>query len=124
MRPAMCLIGFVEAHEFPRMTVLLITALRAAETLTAFHRQRVETAAAGEDRVYHIGMARQCADDAERITREILGSGLTVENQATEMRRRDLEKAHRIIDRHHYARHGHAARRCCAGQGGDGAGYC
>jgi hypothetical protein len=81
------------------MTVLLITALRAAETLAAFHRQRIENATVG-DRVHHMGVARWCAEDADRITREILAAGLTVEDQATEMRRRDLEKAHRIIDRH------------------------
>jgi hypothetical protein len=50
-----------------------------------------------------------CAEDAERITRDILGTGVTVENQATEMRRRDLEKAHRIIDRHPIM-HGMACR--------------
>jgi hypothetical protein len=45
-------------------------------------------------------MACRCAADAERTTREILGTGLTVENQATAVRRRDPEKAHRITDRH------------------------
>jgi hypothetical protein len=81
------------------MTVLLITALRAAETLAAFHRQCVENTAAG-DQVHHTDMVHWCAEDADRITRMILAAGSTVEDQATDMRRRDLEKAHRIIDRH------------------------
>jgi hypothetical protein len=81
------------------MTVLLVTALRAAETLAAFHRQCVENNA-GEARAYHEVTARRCAEDAERITREILATGVTVENQATAMRRRDLEAAQKIIDRH------------------------
>jgi hypothetical protein len=81
------------------MTVLLITALRAAETLVNFHRQCIENAA-GEARAYHEVTARRCAVDAERITREILVTGVTVENQATAMGRRDLETAQGIIDRH------------------------
>ena len=55
---------------------------------------------AGEALAYHKDMARCCAEDSERITRGILATGVTVENQATAMRRRDLETAHRIIDRH------------------------
>jgi hypothetical protein len=39
------------------MTVMLITALRAAEALAAFHRQRAANAA-GAAWVYHMDMAR------------------------------------------------------------------
>jgi hypothetical protein len=46
------------------MTVLLITALQAAETLAAFHRQCVANTAS-EARSYHEDMARRCAEDAE-----------------------------------------------------------
>ncbi len=49
------------------MTVMLITALRAAETFAAFHRQRVGNTA-GEARSYHEDMVRRCAEDAERIS--------------------------------------------------------
>jgi hypothetical protein len=78
---------------------MLVTALRAAETLVNFHRQRIENTA-GEARAYHEVTARRCAEDAERITREILATGVMVENQATAMGRRDLEAAQKIIDRH------------------------
>ena len=81
------------------MTVMLITALRAAETLAAFHRQCVENAA-GEARAYHEVAARRCAEAAERITREILATGETVENQVDAARLRDLETALKIIERH------------------------
>jgi hypothetical protein len=81
------------------MTVMLITARRAAEMLAAFHRQRVDNTAA-EARAYHKDMARRCAEDAERITRGILTAGVTVENQASAARRRDLDTAQKIIDRH------------------------
>jgi hypothetical protein len=45
-------------------------------------------------------LARRCAEDAERITRASLASGVTVENQASAVRRRDLDTAQKIIDRH------------------------
>jgi hypothetical protein len=61
------------------MTVMLTTALRAAETLAAFHRQCIENTA-GEARAYHEAMARRCTADAERITCGILATGVTVEN--------------------------------------------
>jgi hypothetical protein len=81
------------------LTVMLVTALRAAETLVNFHRQCIENTA-GEARAYHEVTARRRAEDAERITREILATGVTVENQTTAMGRRDLETAQGIIDRH------------------------
>jgi hypothetical protein len=81
------------------MTVMLATALKAAETLAVFHRQRAKSTA-GEARAYHGDMAERCADDADRIIRAILASGVTVENQAAAMRRRDLDAAHKIIVRH------------------------
>jgi hypothetical protein len=65
----------------------------------AFHRQHVESTA-GEDQRHHMEMARRCAGDAERITRAILASGVTIENQAAAMRRRDLDAAQKIIQRH------------------------
>jgi hypothetical protein len=81
------------------MTVLLITALRAAETLATYHRQRAAYSA-GEAWAYHQDMARRCAEDAGSITRGIVAAGLTVENQATVVRSRDMATAQRIIDRH------------------------
>jgi hypothetical protein len=81
------------------MSVMLITALRAAETLAAFHLQRAGKAA-GEELADHLDRAQRCTDDVERITSEILAGGLSVENQAAAMRRRDLEAAYKIIDRH------------------------
>jgi ureidoglycolate hydrolase len=81
------------------MTIMLITALRAAETLAAFHRQRVESTA-GEARAYHEVAARRCAEAGERITCEILATGETAENQVDAARRRDLETALKIIERH------------------------
>jgi hypothetical protein len=81
------------------MTMTLLTALRAAETLAAFHRERAENTAAPA-RSFHEDMAWRCADDAKRITRAILAGGVTVENQAAAMRRRDLDTAHKIISRH------------------------
>jgi hypothetical protein len=85
------------------MTVQLIVALPAAETLAAFHRQR----AAAEARAYHEDMARRLAEDAAAITRAIEAAGVTVDNQADAIRRRDLEIARRIIDRRPIM-HGHA----------------
>jgi hypothetical protein len=81
------------------MTVMLITALRAAETLGAFHRQRVENTA-GEARAYHGDMAKRCAADAASIKRAIQAAGVRVQNQAEAMRRLDLATAQKIIDRH------------------------
>ncbi len=81
------------------MTVLLITALRAAETLAAYHRQRVNQTL-GAPQAYHQDMAGRCLADIEYFKRQFAAAGATFENQATEMRRRDLETAHRIVERH------------------------
>jgi hypothetical protein len=78
------------------MTVLLITALRAAETLVTFHRQHVESTC-GADQRHHMDMVQRYARDVRTITREVLATGVTVENQ---VRRRDLDTAQKIIDRH------------------------
>jgi hypothetical protein len=83
----------------PPLTVPLVTALRTAETLSVFHRHRAENSV-GATRDYHLDMARRCGEDAARSRRAILESGATVENQADAVRRRDLEVAQRIIDRH------------------------
>jgi hypothetical protein len=77
------------------MTVQLIVALPAAETLVA-RRQ-----------AYHEDMARRLAEDAAAIPRAIEAAGVTVDNQADAIRRRDLEIELRIIDRH-LIMHGHA----------------
>jgi hypothetical protein len=45
-------------------------------------------------------MARQCLADVEDIKHQIVSAGVTVENQAGAVRRRDLEIALRIIERH------------------------
>jgi hypothetical protein len=45
----------------------------SAETLAAFHRQCVENTT-GEARAYHEVAARRYAEDAERITREIVAT--------------------------------------------------
>jgi hypothetical protein len=79
--------------------LLMITGLRAAETLAKFHRHRVENSV-GEVRAYHQDIARRCEDDAELITREIEAAGLDVANQASAVRCRDLATAQRIIERH------------------------
>jgi hypothetical protein len=81
------------------MTVMLVTALQAAQTLGAFHRERA-TDTTGDARAHHADMAWRCAEDVESITRAILASGVTVENQAAAIRSRDLVTAQRIIDRH------------------------
>jgi hypothetical protein len=70
------------------MTVRAIVALPAAETLAAFHWQR----AAAEARAYHEDMARRLAEDPAAITRAIEAAGVTVDNQADAIRRRDLER--------------------------------
>jgi hypothetical protein len=81
------------------MTVLLITALHAAETLASFHRHRAMNSL-GATREYHLDMAQRCAQDAEDITRAIVADGVSVEHQADAVRQHDMEAAQRIIDRH------------------------
>jgi hypothetical protein len=78
---------------------MLVTALRAAETLAAFHVQHAENSV-GATCEYHLDMARRCTVDAGSITHAILAAGVTMENQAEAMRRRDMETAQKILDRH------------------------
>jgi hypothetical protein len=80
------------------MTVPLVTALHAAETLERFHLERVVDSC-GESGERHFEMAGRCSEDAESITNAILATGATVEHQAEAARRCDLETAQRIIDR-------------------------
>jgi hypothetical protein len=82
------------------MTVLLINALRAAETLASFHQERADTMPPGAVQDHHQDMARRCLADLDDIRGNILAASVTVEHQADAVRRRDLEVAHRIIDRH------------------------
>jgi hypothetical protein len=81
------------------MTILLVTALHAAETLAAYHRVRAENSA-DDARAFHQDMDRRCSDDAEDIRRKIAGAGVTVEDQDLALRQRDLATAQAIIDRH------------------------
>jgi hypothetical protein len=81
------------------MTVLLVTALHAAETLATYHRVRAENSA-GDARAFHQDMDRRCSDDAEDIRLKIAGVGVTVEDQDLALRQRDLATAQAIIDRH------------------------
>jgi hypothetical protein len=81
------------------MNIMLVTALRAAETLAAYHRQRADMTR-GEVRDYHLDMARRCLDDSERIKRQLADGGVTVENQDLMARQRDVAAAQAIIDKH------------------------
>jgi hypothetical protein len=81
------------------MTILLATALHAAETLKTFHLERV-VADGGETGEHHFAMAQRCEEDAKDITTAILANSTTVDHQAEIVRRQDLEVAQRIIDRH------------------------
>lgn len=78
------------------MTIPLITALKAAETLAIFHRER----ASNEASAYDCEMAVRVGQTVERIKLAIEAAGVTVDNQAEAVRRRDLEIAMRIIDKH------------------------
>jgi hypothetical protein len=81
------------------MTILLATALHAAETLKTFHLERV-VAGGGETGEHHFAMAQRCEEDAKDITTAILADSTTVDHQAEIARRQDLEVAQRIIDGH------------------------
>jgi hypothetical protein len=81
------------------MTVPLVTALQAAETLRTFHLEQV-VGGGVETGEHHFDMAQRCEEDAEDITNAILANSVTAEHQAEIVRRRDLEIAQRIIDRH------------------------
>jgi hypothetical protein len=81
------------------MTVLLVTALNAAETLAIYHRERAENSA-GDARAFHQDMDRRCCDDADDIKRMIAGAGVAVEDRELALRQRYLATALAIIDRH------------------------
>jgi hypothetical protein len=63
------------------MTVMLITALQAAETLGAHHGQRVDLIL-GARQQWHAEMARLCEENVEDIGRQLAAGGDTAENQA------------------------------------------
>jgi hypothetical protein len=77
------------------MSVSLINALRAAETLAAFHQQ--QRAHRGDE--YNIEMAERCEKDAALIRDVLLDYDITPENQAEVMRKRDVAAAQAIIER-------------------------
>jgi hypothetical protein len=81
------------------MTVQLITALHAADTLATYHRMSAKNSA-DDVCALHQDMERRCSDDAEDIRRKISGAGVTVEDQNLALRQRDLPTAQAIIDRH------------------------
>jgi hypothetical protein len=78
------------------MTVLLINALYAAETLAAFRRHRVEQTL-GARRAYHEDMVRRCVGDIEDIKRHLNADGGSVENQARAVYSRDMRTAPEIV---------------------------
>jgi queuine/archaeosine tRNA-ribosyltransferase len=82
------------------MTVLLITALQAAETLARFHQEQADKMPPGAVQGHQQDMARRCLADIEDIKGHLFAVGATVEHQADALRRHDLETAQRIIDRH------------------------
>jgi hypothetical protein len=81
------------------MTVLLVTALQAAETLAAYHSERFDQTL-GARQEWHAEMARLCGENIEDIKRQLAESGVTTENQAKAVRSRDVGAAQRIVDAH------------------------
>jgi hypothetical protein len=82
-----------------KMTVLLVAALQAAETLAAHHRGRIEQTR-GQKQAHHEQMHRRCLEDIEDIMRQLAASGVTVQNQARAIRSRDVETAQRVVAAH------------------------
>jgi hypothetical protein len=78
---------------------MLISALQAAETLGAFHRQRAEQTL-GARQLWHAQMARLCEESIEDIKQQLVAGGVTPENQARAIRSRDVETAQRIVAAH------------------------
>jgi hypothetical protein len=78
------------------MPVLLITALHAAETLAAYHEERIEQTL-GALRAHYEQMYRRCLED---IDWQLVASGVTSEHQALAVRSRDVETAQRIVAAH------------------------
>ncbi len=81
------------------MTILLITALQAAETLATYHRQRVDQTL-GARQQWHADMALQCEENIEDIRRQLAAGGATPENQARAVRSQDVGTAQRIVAAH------------------------
>jgi hypothetical protein len=78
------------------MTVQLITALQAAETLAAYHVGRIEQTV-GLRQTFHDHMRRRCLEDIDDIKKQPAAGGVTAENQARAMRSTDAETAQRIV---------------------------
>jgi hypothetical protein len=76
------------------MSVSLINALRAAETLAAFHQQ--QRAHRGDE--YDIEMAERCEKDAALIKDVLLDYDITPENQAERLRQHDIATAQAIVE--------------------------
>jgi hypothetical protein len=87
------------AVELHAMTVTFTIALQAAEALASFHLQRTKQTLA-KPRTYHQDMAQRCLDDIERIKRQLIDAGVTLEYQVTAMHNRDMAAAQAIIDKH------------------------
>jgi hypothetical protein len=80
------------------MITTLITALRAAETLETYHRERVEETT-GTRQAYHSAAAKYAQDDIDDIRLQLCDGGTTIENQALAMRSLDMTMAWYIIDK-------------------------
>jgi hypothetical protein len=78
------------------MSVQLITALHAAETLAAYHRQR----AAHRGDEYDVEMAERCEKDVAHLKAELMDYGLTPEDHSLVLRQHDGAVAQAIIGRH------------------------
>jgi hypothetical protein len=85
---------------FAKPEVLLITALRAAETLARFHQEQADKMPPGAVQDHHQDLARRCLADIDDIRGHLFAVGATVEHQADAVRRHDPETAQGIIDRH------------------------
>jgi hypothetical protein len=81
------------------MTVPLITAMHAAETLAAHHRLLAESST-GVTREYHLEMFQRCLDDIENIRKRIEAGGTMPDDRAHVSRQRDVATAQAIIARH------------------------
>jgi hypothetical protein len=78
------------------MSLQLITALHAAETLAAYHRQ--QAAHRGDD--YDVEMAERCEKDVAHLKAELMDYGLPPEDHSRALREHDVAVAQAIIGRH------------------------
>jgi hypothetical protein len=78
------------------MPVQLITALHAAETLAAYHRQQATHR--GDD--YDVEMAERCEKDIAHLKAELMDYGLMPEDHALAPHQHDVAVAQAIIGRH------------------------